>query len=264
MRKAHLAGLIVAGTCWCATGPAASGAVIFSDDFESYANTAAMNAVGAWGDASSTANPGTLATAVGNPGQSMLHPGGATAKHIFAETTPTDTSPLVWEFDFFWDGSGNKRISGGLRDNGVGSNAALLELGFYNATAEGSGFAYRTALLAGSTNWHEFPNQTLASANTWLNFKATIGASSTLFEVSGDLGNSSASVPINSSAITYDILRFGGPSDLSSAGGGANFDNVSVSVVPEPASHGLLALAAVPALGRRARCRRARCRRAIV
>ena len=37
----------------------------------------------------------------------------------------------------------------------------------------------------------------------------------------------------------FTDLRFGGPSDLSSSGGGANFDDISlalVDVVPEPAS----------------------------
>ncbi len=234
----------------------ANAATIFSDDFESYTSTAQMNAAGAWGDAASTANPGTLDTALGNPGQSLSHPGGATAKHIFPETVPTDATPLVWQFDMYWDGAGNKRISGGLRDNGVGANNAILEMGYYNATAEGSGWAYRTVFLPGSTNWHSFPVQTLADANTWLHFTATIGETSILFEASGNKGSTSATVPANSAGITYDILRFGGPSDLSSGGGGANFDNVSVSTVsvPEPTTialtaYGLLGLTLV--VGRR-------------
>ncbi len=224
-------------------------ATIFSDDFESYADTTALRQPGAWGDAGASALTSyTLDTVVGNPGQSLHSDGtGPTAKHIFPETTPTDASPLVWQFDFFWDGAGNKRVSGGLRDNGVGVNNAILEMGYYNATAEGSGWAYRTVFLPGSTNWHSFPNQTIADANTWLHFAAVIGETDITFSVSGNKGSSSAVVPANSAGITYDILRLGGPSDLSSGGGGGNFDNVSVATVPEPITFALV-LTFVPAL----------------
>jgi len=225
-------------------------ATIFQDNFESYADTTALRQAGAWGDAGASAlTTFTLDTAVGNPVQSLRSEGGATAKHIFPETTPTDAQPLLWEFDFYWDGVGNKRLSGGLRDNGVGANNAILEMGFYNATAEGSGWAYRTVFLPNSSNWHSFDNQNIASAETWLHFSALIAETSITFAVSGDLGNSSAVVPANSAGITYDILRFGGPSDLSSAGGGGNFDNVSVSIVPEPTTLGLLALGGLACFG---------------
>lgn len=218
-------------------------ATIFQDDFESYADTTALRQPGAWGDAgANTLTSYTLDTAVGNPSQSLRSEGGPTAKHIFPETTPTDAQPLLWEFDFFWDGAGNKRLTGGLRDNGVGANNAILEMGYYNAAAEGSGWAFRTVFLPGSSNWHLFPDQSIGTANTWLHFSALIGENSITFAVSGDLGNSSAVVPAISTGITYDILRFGGPSDLSSGGGGGNFDNVSVAVVPEPSTIGLLAL----------------------
>ena len=216
---------------------------MFSDNFESYADTTALRQPGAWGDAGANALTSfTLDTVVGNPGQSLRSDGtGPTAKHIFPETTPTDAQPLLWQFDFYWDGAGNKRMTGGLRDNGIGANNAILEMGYYNATAEGSGWAYRTVFLPGSSNWHSFPNQVIASAGTWLHFSATIAETSITFNVSGDQGNSAAVVLANSSGITYDILRLGGPSDLSSPGFG-NFDNVSIAVVPEPATIGLLAL----------------------
>ena len=97
---------------------------------------------------------------------------------------------------------------------------AILEMGYYNNTAEGSGWAYRTVFLPNSTNWHSFPVQAIADANTWIHFKATIGESSILFEAAGNLATTSASVGAVSTGITYDILRLGGPSDLSSAGGG--------------------------------------------
>src|SRR4051812_25063890 len=90
----------------------ANAATIFSDNFESYANTAAMQAV--WG----SAGAGTLDTAAGNPGQSMKHPGGVSNQHSFTATPATDINPIIWQFDFLDDAAGNKRITGALRDVG--------------------------------------------------------------------------------------------------------------------------------------------------
>ncbi|MEZ6083488.1 MAG: PEP-CTERM sorting domain-containing protein [Phycisphaerae bacterium] len=53
------------------------------------------------------------------------------------------------------------------------------------------------------------------------------------------------------SATPFIDLRFGGPSNLSSAGGGASFDNISLEVIPEPATLSLLALGGIAALRRR-------------
>src|SRR3977135_1585293 len=92
-----------------ATGKAAT---IFADNFESYANTAAMQTV--WGSPA----PGTLDTANGNPGQSLKHTGGVSNTHSIAATPATDASPLIWQFDFLDDGVGNKRFTGALRDVG--------------------------------------------------------------------------------------------------------------------------------------------------
>lgn len=239
---------IAAGALLIGGASTAKAVVLLQDDFESYADTAGMNA--AWNGA--PVGLGTLDQVEGNPGQSMLHPGGTTNKRVFAETIATDAMPITWEFDFLWDGAGNKRLSGGLRDNGVGANNGILEMGYYNAAVEGSGFAYRTVFLPGSTGWHLFPNAaTLADAGTWLHFKATIKASEIIFEVVGNKASSSATVPANSTGITWDIARFGGPSDLSSAGGGGNFDNLLIQQVPEPASLVLLASAGLMMIRRR-------------
>jgi PEP-CTERM motif len=50
-----------------------------------------------------------------------------------------------------------------------------------------------------------------------------------------------------------DSIRLGGPSSLSSGGGGGNFDNVSLEVIPEPATLGLMGLGGLAMLGRKRR-----------
>ena len=178
----------------------------------------------------------------------MYHPSGVTAKHVFTPTAPTDAAPIVWQFDFYDNGSvltppltagANKRATGGLRDNGDGGTlTAILEMGRYNDAAEAPlfGYAYRTAFLPGSTNWHLFPGTSVQEG--WHHFRALIRASDITFEL--DLGadgsvDSSATVAANSTGVLYDVARFGGPSDTTTFDGfGANYDNVSIEAVPEP------------------------------
>ena len=227
--------------------------VLVSEDFESYADTAAMQAV--WNEA--PGGLGTLDTAQGNPGQSMAHSGGTTSNLLFTATIPTDSAPLIWEFDFFDDGNTNKRITGGLRDNGGGSGLnSILEMGRYNSAIDPStgasidGYAVRTVFINGSPgNWATFVGIP-AVVQGWHHFKATIGASSILFELDlGDDGTFDAMRQITTSAgagIAYNVARFGGPSNLSSAGGGGNFDNLQIAQVneqvPAPATLTLLGL----------------------
>ena len=119
----------------------------------------------------------------------MAHPGGTDNLRTFndANVLPTDAAPIVWKFDYFWDGdtTGNKRLTMGLRDDGNGNPlGALLELGYYNDAynpasetdsnipAGGSGLAYRVAILSGADST---PSQ-LAGYNGWdlfLNSDAT-------------------------------------------------------------------------------------------
>ncbi len=210
---------------------------IMEDDFESYANTTEMNAV--WSEP--TIGPGTLDTNTGNPSQSMFHPAGTTNNRVFSATIPTDVQPIVWEFDFLDDGTGNKRITGGLRDNGDGAAlSSILEMGRYNdlADPEGqatvSGYGIRTVFIEGDpADWVAFEGIPSVEAG-WHHFRATIGASSILFEL--DLQNDglvdaqrAVSTP-GGAGIAYNVARFGGPSNLSSAGGGGHFDNVRVGL----------------------------------
>lgn len=240
-------------------GSCGEAALLLSDDFESYADTDALNA--AWNEPATGA--GTLDDANGNPGQSLSHPGGVTQKRTFAATVATDAVPIVWEFDLLDDGVGDKRITGGLRDDGGGAGLnSILEMGRYNDIADPesmttvSGYGIRTVFIGGDPpNWVTF-NGNPAVVAGWHHFKATIGASSILFELDlGDDGTVDASRTVTTTTgagIAYNVARFGGPSDLSSAGGGVNFDNLSIQI-PEPATASLVCLAALGLIASRRR-----------
>lgn len=219
---------------------AASAQTIFIDGFETYGSTGAMNAAGAWGDNGTTANPGTLTTTGGMPGQYMNHPAGSTAQHNFGPVVPTDAQPLVFEFDFYDDGVGNKRISGGLRTNGGGAPlGSIIEVGRYNSVSDPetaatvSGYAIRTVFIGGTpANWVTFKGSPFVQTG-WHHLRGTLRDSDILFELDfGSDGTVDANRVITTSdgAQAYNVIRLGGPSELSSAGGGAGFDNVRVGL----------------------------------
>jgi len=239
--------------------PAIAGATtIVSEDFESYADTAALGGVWSLGD-------GTLDTTLGNPGQSLSHPGtgasfggGNTNTVSFAEVAPGPTQKLVFQSDIFDDAtSANKRTTAGLR---LAAGANLVEMGLYNSPSH---YAYRVVLFdsaaPGAGGWVAFDNLVddsgapidNAPVEGWHTFTAEVSASEILFslDLNGDGNvNATAVEPITLNAAGgFDIVRLGGPSDLSSGGGGVNFDNVSLTLVPEPTS-ALLAAGALAAL----------------
>lgn len=212
----------------------ASAGVIFSDDFESYADTTAMQAV--WG----AAGAGTLDGALGNPGQSMAHPGGTDNIVTVPVQQATAANPLVYTADIYDDGTAaNKRLTAGLRFSGV---ANLLEMGMYN---DPNHYAVR-AVLPGP-NWIAFDN-IVDDAGTpidnapvvgWHRFQLVHDGTNATFTL--DLGatgiiNSTVVAPAAWNANGVDSIRLGGPSSLSSPGGGGNFDNVSLAIIPEPTS----------------------------
>jgi hypothetical protein len=225
----------------------AKAAPVFSDDFESYADTAAMDAV--WG----AANAGALDIDDGNPnnpGNSMSHPGGVSGVRSIPLTMASNNQPILWQFDFLDEGVVNKRLTGALRDVGgsAAGNQAFFEMGHYNSINDPetgttvSGYAFRHAFVGGSpsgpTGWLTYMGNPAVQTG-WHRFSAIIGATSATFRL--DLGadgtiDASRTITINGAAKKYNLLRFGGPSDVDSAGGGGHFDNLWIGIVPEPAT----------------------------
>jgi len=214
----------------------ASAQVIINEDFESYADTTAMQ--GTWG----AAGLGTLDPAFGNPSQSAFHPGGAVNSYTGFSIAPSATQNIILTADIYDDGtSANERITVGLRN---GANP-LFEMGHYNSTTEH--YHVRVLSFAGNDGWVALaPGLKVAAGQPagWNRYQATF--SLTGLTVTLDLGAdgsidgtfTSLGAP---SANAFNDLRFGGPSNSSSAGGGAWFDNIRLEMVtvPEPTSMAL-------------------------
>lgn len=240
----------------------AAASTIVSEDFESYADTAALGGVWNLGD-------GTLDTAFGNPGQSLNHPGtggsftGANTNSIsFPGVYPGPGETLILQGDIYDDNnSNNERNSIGLR---TAAGANIIEMGHYNSPSH---YAIRTVLFgAGSAgSWVAFPNIVddagdPVAAETpvegWHTYTAEITDSQVTFklDLNGD-GNINSTLVANitqNGAFLFDQIRLGGPSDLGSVNGGVKFDNISLTLVPEPAA-GLLALLALAPMAVRRR-----------
>lgn len=241
-------------------GSAAQAQVIVDEDFESYADTTALGGTWSLGD-------GTLDTVLGNPGQSLNHPGsggsftGANTNSIsFGPVYPTGSQVLTFTADIYDDAnSNNERNSAGLR---AAAGANIIEMGHYNGPGH---YAIRTVLFGGGSDaaWVAFDNMvddlgdpiSNAPVQGWHTYSVDITDSAATFtlDLNGD-GNINGTLvtTINQNAgFEFDIIRLGGPSDLGSTSGGVNFDNIKLELVPEPASAALLALGGLAMLRRR-------------
>ncbi|QDU35243.1 hypothetical protein KS4_33240 [Poriferisphaera corsica] len=237
--------LALTGAAALGIATSASAAVIVEDNFDSYSDTAAMQAV--WGDA----GLGTLvdATTVGGSGNAMSHNGGQVNSIALDNLAPTASTNVVLSGTYYDDGVGNKRISIGLRN---GANP-LFEFGIYNNP---SGYATRIVNFPGaSPSWVQIEK---TQVEGWHSFNIEFGLDSitSVFDISSDgedLYETTTDLSGDAWASGFGELRIGGPSNYSSTGGGLIFDNIKLETVavPEPASLALLSLGALVALRRR-------------
>lgn len=246
---------------------AASAAVIVNENFDSYADTAAMKAV--WGG---TGNLGTLDTALSHsPSQSAAHPGGAVNMYLpgIGTVTPSATENLVFRAAIYDDAVAvNDRITAGIRT----SAAPLFEMGRYNDFTPLPAIPVNTYGIRGlslgngitpSPGWVPFLNlgAPIPATAGWHTYEATFSILDGL-TVTLDLGsNGSIDSTLRyqgngtSNFGNFTDLRFGGPSNLTSAGGGANFDDIYLALVPipEPTAAMMLGVLGLAGVRRRAR-----------
>ena len=232
--------------------------VLVDEDFESYADTAALNVV--WGPADSAGqlvdetftefitfddiDPQDVgARAFPSGGQGVEHVGSNVFEYQLSlnggsPLFPTATQNIVLQGDIFdIGGLGNKRMSIGLRSNAPEN---LVELGFWNDNPED--FATRTILFPTvpgepNPNWQGFdlplefdrPDDedtvtTLADiGEAWHTYRATISEDSILYELDlfrDGTFDTSFTADVTTGPNGYNSLRIGSPSGVSSAGNG--------------------------------------------
>ena len=242
MRKLCVLGLVLVFAA-----SASASTVYIDDNFESYADTAAMQAV--WG----SDGLGTLDTAMGlSPTNCMAHPAGTdNIIALGADLIPSDAEPVVLSGAIYDDAAGNKRFTIGMRSL---STFPLFEMGMYNSLAGENYYARVSTFPGANPSWMAMPGSIPATAG-WHMWEATFTASAvtvTLDILSDGTIDSTLVVPLSGDYTTgLGAVRLGGPSSLSSAGGGGFFDDIYLAQVPEPASLALLALGGLALIRRR-------------
>ncbi len=250
--------LCVAVLCYSASAMA-SWNVLFSENFESYNNTTDMQTVWTpyW-------EAGVFVTQIdddvnGTPevaGKFAYHPGGGYDYiNLPSSVVPTDYQWLRLSVDIYDNDTSLdpyaplspavKRATLGMRNSTVGEN--ILELGMYAATAH---YAYRAILFddpGAEPNWdawdlgtEQVDGQTLPvnrfRGAGWIRYTVTIAPTMLVFDIDlGRDGKIDGSITYTSGVTTtangYDQIRFGGPSGVTSAGGGVTYDNILLEYI---------------------------------
>jgi hypothetical protein len=252
------------------TASASQAAILLQDNFDTYGSQAAFETAGTgWTPSGSTAAPnntGLLSTAQSfSPSQSVNFPTTDARRNSKTITDTTPTAALDVEYSFrFYDtvGTSNSPRQWGALVDGAGTNSGqLLALGVTNTLttseyygrvvgldpdgtgplASGAFFAMDATAPNRSVGWHEFrivakrdPSGTTGTAEFW---------------VDGVLGKTISGYTLRG----YETVQIG--SSNTSAGGAAFFDDVLVQTTPtpEPASLGMMVMAAGLFLRRRRR-----------
>lgn len=231
-----------------------TGAAIVQDDFEPYADTAALNLV--W-----TRSVGTDADTyleVGANGPTW--PGEKCVRHTtvaarrdlyFPDIQIEPNGYLVWQYDYY-DFVGNTADPRqycqllARTQQGGGSLAELISVGQYNAATNHNRNKYQLRIANGpGINWI---NMNTNRSVGWHTFRVEIHRTYADFYVDGVLDTANLPLNPNVTEMWWYQVRIG--SGLSSAGGEARYDNMLLYYVPEPSAVMLLGLVAL-ALRRR-------------
>lgn len=232
-----------------AVAPAAMATVVLSDDFESYADTAALNVAwpkGVGTDADTLLDVDPLDAL----NQVVRNTNVAARRDLnITPTVATAGNLLVWSFDFY-DFAGNTtgpRQYGQLHSRPVGGGSLneLIAMGQYNAAApvhNNNKYQARVAFGPSAVNWF---NLNTDRSVGWHEFKAIIGPTTVDFYVDGVADT----LGIPHAGAEWYHTRIG--SGLS-ATANALYDNWGLeTIVPEPATLALLAMGGLVIVRRR-------------
>ena len=257
--------ILMAATLAFAASTQAQGNVLWSDDFESYANTAALS--GPYTQIYPAA-PVMLDTTKGDQSSQSIHfgtPGANNERRMYINipggpVTPTDQAPLKLEFwtdldTAIWSTRQYIEIrsySGGAYNSGTLNQ--LIALGFTSSGVDTTRVNQRVVAGFTGAQWGDLTDTyatrtTIADPNNdWTQLAMVLKHNTVEFYVNGNLDT----VQTMTAGVAFDSIVIG--SGLSSAGADVWFDNLTV-IVPEPSS---LALSLLGGFGLLAMFRRRR------